>query len=54
VPVIRVRAERQRGLMALQEYPTDKGPADYASFHCEQPLAIVEAKKLAVGPQNAY
>ncbi len=51
-PILRAGTERQRGLAALEEYPTDHGPADYALFHRGQPLAIVEAKKLAVGPQN--
>jgi type I restriction enzyme, R subunit len=51
-PIIRAGIERQRGLVALEEFPTDHGPADYALFHREQPVAIVEAKKLAVGPQN--
>jgi type I restriction enzyme R subunit len=51
-PIIRAGTERRRGLVALEEYPTDNGPADYALFHREQPLAIVEAKKLTVGPQN--
>ena len=51
-PIVRAGAERQHGLIALEEYPTDNGPADYALFHREEPLAIVEAKKLAVGPQN--
>ncbi len=51
-PIIHAGRERQRGLVALEEYPTDNGLADYALFHREQPLAIVEAKKLTVGPQN--
>lgn len=51
-PIVRAGTERQRALAALEEYPTDNGPADYALFHREQPLAIVEAKKLTVGPQN--
>ena len=51
-PIIRAGLERQRALAALEEYPTSNGPADYALFHREQPLAIVEAKKLSVGPQN--
>ena len=50
--ILRAGTERQRALAALEEYPTDNGPADYALFHREQSLAIVEAKKLAVGPQN--
>jgi type I restriction enzyme, R subunit len=41
-----------RGLVAFAEYPTANGPADYVLFHHGEPLAVVEAKKLAVGPQN--
>ncbi len=41
-----------RQLLALEEYPTDNGPADYALFHQNEPLAVVEAKKLTLGPQN--
>lgn len=41
-----------QNLIAVEEYPTANGPADYALFHSNEPLAIVEAKKLAVGPQN--
>ena len=37
---------------AVEEYPTSSGPADYVLFHEGQPLAIVEGKKVAVGPQN--
>jgi type I restriction enzyme R subunit len=51
-PILPAGAARQRGLAALEEYPTDNGPADYALFYREQPLAIVEAKKLTTGPQN--
>jgi type I restriction enzyme R subunit len=50
--IVRAGSERQRALAALEEYPTENGPADYVLLHSEQPLAIVEAKKLAVGPQN--
>ena len=37
---------------AFTEYPTTKGPADYALCLDEQLIGIVEAKKLAVGPQE--
>ncbi len=38
---------------ALTEYPTANGPADYALAVAGQPLGIVEAKKVSLGPQNA-
>src|SRR5690349_14100327 len=37
---------------AVTEYPTANGSADYALFVAGQPLGIVEAKKLTLGPQN--
>jgi type I restriction enzyme, R subunit len=37
---------------AVEEFPTDSGPADYALFVEGQLLGIIEAKKVAVGPQN--
>lgn len=37
---------------AVEEYPTAKGPADYALFVNGQLLGILEAKKVKVGPQN--
>lgn len=37
---------------SVEEYPTDKGPADYLLFHKGKAIACVEGKKLAVGPQN--
>jgi len=36
----------------IPEYPTLTGPADYLLVSDGVPLAIVEAKKLSVGPQN--
>jgi type I restriction enzyme R subunit len=36
---------------ALTEFPTANGPADYLLV-AGQPLAVVEAKKLTLGPQN--
>ncbi|MBN8722753.1 MAG: DEAD/DEAH box helicase family protein [Acidobacteria bacterium] len=37
---------------AIVEYPTSTGPADYALCVDGQILAIVEAKKVTLGPQN--
>ena len=37
---------------AIEEYPTDNGPADYALFVDGLLLGIIEAKKLTVSPQN--
>jgi type I restriction enzyme R subunit len=37
---------------AVAEFPTANGPADYALFVDGQPLGIVEAKRLSLGPQN--
>jgi type I restriction enzyme, R subunit len=37
---------------AIEEYPTDNGPADYALCVGCRILGIVEAKKLTLGPQN--
>jgi type I restriction enzyme, R subunit len=38
---------------AIEEYPTDHGPADYALVSSGQLLGVVEAKKLTVGPRGA-
>ncbi len=37
---------------AVEEYPTENGPADYALFVRGLFLGIIEAKKVRVGPQN--
>jgi type I restriction enzyme R subunit len=37
---------------AIEEYPTQNGPADYALCVGGRILGIVEAKKLTLGPQN--
>lgn len=37
---------------AIEEYPTDNGPADYALCINGQIVGVVEAKKLTLGPQN--
>jgi type I restriction enzyme R subunit len=51
-PISAYSPQHQTTLVAFTEYPTANGPADYALFHQGEPLAVVEAKKLAVGPQN--
>lgn len=40
------------GHHAVEEFPTANGPADYALFVDGKLLGIIEAKKVAVGPQN--
>ncbi|MHB8522635.1 MAG: type I restriction endonuclease subunit R [Limisphaerales bacterium] len=37
---------------AIEEFPTDSGPADYALFVNGVLLGIIEAKKVTVNPQN--
>jgi type I restriction enzyme R subunit len=37
---------------AIEEFPTESGPADYALSAGGQILAVVEAKKLTLGPQE--
>jgi len=37
---------------AIEEYPTDSGPTDYALCVGGQILGVVEAKKLTLGPQE--
>lgn len=37
---------------AVEEFPTDHGPADYALCDDGSPLGVVEAKKVTLGPQN--
>ncbi|CAN5488309.1 type I restriction-modification system endonuclease [soil metagenome] len=37
---------------AIEEYPTDNGPADYALCVHGRIVSVVEAKKVTLGPQN--
>ncbi|HEY2931028.1 MAG TPA: hypothetical protein VGK99_04725 [Acidobacteriota bacterium] len=37
---------------AIEEYPTENGPSDYALCVDGKILGVVEAKKLTLGPQN--
>ncbi len=38
---------------AVEEFPTDSGPADYALFVKGKLLGIIEAKRVSTAPQNA-
>ncbi len=38
---------------AIEEYPTANGPADYALVSAGQPVGVIEAKKVTVGPEGA-
>ncbi|WP_202870274.1 type I restriction-modification enzyme R subunit C-terminal domain-containing protein [Kribbella sp. VKM Ac-2571] len=38
--------------MAFEEYPTSAGPADYALCDAHEVRAVVEAKKVTLGPQG--
>lgn len=51
-PVIPFETPLQVTCAAVEEFPTANGPADYVLFCNARPIAIVEAKKLGVGPQN--
>ena len=37
---------------AIEEYPTSNGPADYVLVADGKILAVIEAKKISLGPQN--
>ena len=45
-------ATSRYGFCAIEEFPTENGPADYALCLDGKVLGIVEAKKLTLGPQN--
>ena len=51
-PILPYENHIQYALGAVEEYSTQNGPADYVLFSQNRPIAIVEAKKQAVGPQN--
>ena len=38
--------------LAIEEYPTANGPADYAFSINGEIVGVVEAKKVTLGPQN--
>jgi type I restriction enzyme, R subunit len=51
-PIVRFQIGKVPANGAVEEYETENGPADYILFQNGKPLAIVEGKKVAVGPQN--
>src|SRR5450759_5013446 len=51
-PILCFDAHERYNHASVEEYPTSYGPADYLLYNNGQPVAIVEAKKLAVGHQN--
>jgi hypothetical protein len=53
VPFNPNKSLKSYGGCAVEESPTDNGPADYALCLDGQVVSIVEAKKLTLGPQNA-
>jgi type I restriction enzyme, R subunit len=51
-PIVRFRENNRYIHGSVEEYPTQKGPADYILFHDGKALACVEGKKVSIGPQN--
>ncbi|MDD5422551.1 MAG: DEAD/DEAH box helicase family protein, partial [Candidatus Omnitrophica bacterium] len=51
-PIVSYQEGKTYDKASVEEYPTKSGPADYVLFNNKRPLAAVEGKKLAVGPQN--
>lgn len=51
-PIVPFEQHVKYSYAAVEEFPTSNGPADYLLFSNSLPIAIVEAKKLAVGAQN--
>ena len=51
-PVVDYVNGRKYGTVAVREYATVHGPADYILFHNGDALAAVEVKRLGLGPQN--
>jgi type I restriction enzyme, R subunit len=51
-----VSVERYGGFtatpVAVEEFPTPSGPADYALFVDDHAVGVVEAKKVTLGPQG--
>ena len=52
VPFVEGRSLSGLSNCAIEEYPTDNGPADYALCVNGEIIGVVEAKKLTLGPQN--
>jgi len=51
-PIVPFRENSRYNHGSVEEYTTEKGPADYILFHEGKALACVEGKKVAIGPQN--
>jgi type I restriction enzyme R subunit len=51
-PIVRFEENSRYTHGSVEEYPTERGPADYILFHEGKALACVEGKKVSVGPQN--
>lgn len=51
-PIVPFQENSQYDHGSVEEYPTEKGPADYMLFYKSKALACVEGKKVAIGPQN--
>jgi len=52
LPIVRFRDGVTYSCGAVEEYPTANGPVDYALFDSGVPIALVESKRLGIGPQN--
>lgn len=51
-PIVHFQENSHYDHGSVEEYPTEKGPADYVLFHEGKALACVEGKKVATGPYN--
>ena len=51
-PIVPFQENSRYGHGSVEEYPTERGPADYILFHEGKALACVEGKKVAIGPYN--
>jgi len=51
-PIVEYADGQKYSLSAVEEYPTNSGPSDYILFSGSKPVAAMEGKKVAVGPQN--
>ena len=51
-PIVPFREHSRYDHGSVEEYPTERGPADYILFREGKALACVEGKKVSIGPQN--
>lgn len=52
LPIVDYVRDQSYEFGAVREYETDSGPADYVLFMDGVAVAIVESKRLELGPQN--